>query len=134
MVVKKAKISPDKIEDAIAKTTKKVVEKIEKAIATGNESSDKPENKAKKHAQKSSEKEIGRVSNYFENVGAAAIKLEAPLKVGDSVKIRGGEIEFEQKVASMQIDRKSVASAKKGDEIGILVKKKVHKGYKVFKA
>ncbi len=79
------------------------------------------------------EKQIGEVSNYFEHVKAAAIKLSSPLKVGDTIHIKGGEIDFEQEVESMQIDRKPVSSAKKGDEIGIIVKQKVHKGYKVFK-
>ena len=80
------------------------------------------------------EKQIGEVSNYFDHVNAAAIKLSAPLKVGDKIKITGGETEFEQTVKSMQIDRKEVKSAKKGDEIGVIVGQKVRKGYKVFKA
>jgi len=80
------------------------------------------------------EKEIGEVSNYFEHVSAAAIKLKAPLKVGDTIRIKGGEKDFEQKVESMQIDHKPVTSAKKGNEIGILVKNHVRKGYKIFKA
>ena len=79
------------------------------------------------------EKEIGEVSNYFEHVSAAAIKLKAPLKVGDTIRIKGGEKDFEQKVESMQIDHKPVTSAKKGNEIGILVKNHVRKGYKIFK-
>ncbi len=77
--------------------------------------------------------EIGEVSNYFEHVKAAAIKLVKPLKVGDTIVFKGGETEFQQKVDSMQIEKKSVKEAKKGDEIGILVKEKVRKGYKVFK-
>ena len=79
------------------------------------------------------EKLIGEVSNFFEHVMAAAVKLLAPLKIGDKVKIRGGDKEFEQEVESMQIDRKPVKSAKKGDEVGIIVKEKVRKGYKVHK-
>ncbi|MDD5192247.1 MAG: translation elongation factor-like protein [Candidatus Nanoarchaeia archaeon] len=79
------------------------------------------------------EKQIGEVTNFFEHVNAAAIKLTAPLKVGDTIEFKGGEIDFEQKVDSMQIQRKPVKTAKKGDEIGILVKDKVRKGYKVFK-
>jgi len=77
--------------------------------------------------------EIGVVSNYFEHVNAAAIKLTKPLKVGDKIQIKGGETDFEQKVESMQIDKKKVDKAKKGDEIGIIISQKVRKGYKVFK-
>lgn len=79
------------------------------------------------------EKQIGVISDYFKNVKAAAIKLTAPLKIGDKVKIKGGAKEFEMTVESMQIDRVPINSAKAGDEIGLLVPEGVHKGYKVFK-
>ena len=46
-------------------------------------------------------KQIGIVSNYFDHVGAAAIKLDANLKVGDKIKIKGGNVEFEQEVKEM---------------------------------
>jgi putative protease len=78
--------------------------------------------------------EVGEVTNYFEHVKAAAIKLAKPLKVGDIIQIKGGEIEFKQKIESMQIDKNPVVKAKAGDEIGIKVKNKVRRGYKVFKA
>lgn len=79
-------------------------------------------------------KQIGTVSNYFEHVGVAAIKLQDNLKVGDKIKITGGEnTDFEQEVTSMQIHKDKVEKAKKGDEIGIKVKEKVRKGYKVLK-
>lgn len=80
------------------------------------------------------EKQIGVVSNYFKHVKAAAIKLSAPLKVGDKIKISGGEKEIEMTVESMQVNREDIEKAKKGDEIGLLVKEDVHKGYKVYKA
>lgn len=79
------------------------------------------------------DKQIGIVSNYFEHVGVVAIKLDASLKVGDKIKIVGGEVDFEQTVDSIQIQHKSVKSAKKGDEIGVKIKERARKGYKVFK-
>jgi U32 family peptidase len=79
------------------------------------------------------EKEIGVVTDYFQKVNAAAIKLSGPLKVGDKIKFKGGETEFEQVIDSMQINREPIKAAKKGDEIGVLVKEKVRKDYKVFK-
>ena len=86
----------------------------------------------KEEKPKKKEKQVGIVSNYFKHVKAAAIKLSSPLKVGDKIRIRGGEIDFEIAVKSMQIHREKVEKAKKGDEIGLLVSKDVHKGYKVF--
>ena len=79
------------------------------------------------------EKKIGIVSNYFEHVNVAAVKLGGGLKVGDKIKIVGGDVEHEQKIDSMQIEHKKVSSAKKGDEIGIKIGVKAHKGYRVFK-
>jgi len=79
------------------------------------------------------EKEIGVVSNYFDHVGAASVKLSGNLKIGDRIKIKGGETEFEQEVKAMQIEREDVKSGKDGDEIGLMVDQKVRKGYKVYK-
>ena len=79
------------------------------------------------------EKEIGVITNYFKNVNAASIRLSASLKKGDKIKIVGGEKGFEMTIDSMQINRKDIEKAKKGDEIGLLVPEIVHKGYKVFK-
>lgn len=78
--------------------------------------------------------QIGEVTNYFKQVKAAAVKLTAPLKIGEKIKVKGGETEFEMTVDSMQIDREEIVEAKKGDEVGLLVPEDVHKGYKVFKA
>ena len=79
------------------------------------------------------EKQIGTVSNYFEQVSVAAIKLTGNLKVGDTIHFVGGDIDFEQPIESMQINRKPVDSAKKGDEVGIKITEKVRKDYKVYK-
>ena len=83
--------------------------------------------------EKSKGKEIGFISNYFKHVKAAAIKLSGPLKTGDKIKIVGGEKEVELDVDSMEIDRKPIEKAKKGEEIGLLVPEDVHKGNKVYK-
>ena len=80
------------------------------------------------------EKEIGTVSTYFSNVGVAAIKLSGKLKVGDKIHVKGHTTDFEIKVESIQIERKEVKSAKKGDHIGIKVSDKVRPNDKVFLA
>jgi len=76
---------------------------------------------------------IGEVFNYFEKIGVIAIKLAAPLKTGDSIRIVGGEEDFTEVVDSMQIDGKNISSAKKGDDVGIKISGKARKGYKVYK-
>ena len=78
------------------------------------------------------EKEIGKVSSYFSNVEVAAIKLSGKLKVGDKIHIKGHTTDFEMKVTTMQIERKSVKEAKKGDHIGIKITEKVRPNDKVY--
>jgi putative protease len=77
---------------------------------------------------------IGKVTHYFPKVRAAVIKLKVPLTVGDKIKIKGHTTDFTQNVNSMQIDRVPINSAKKGDEIGVLVISRVRRNDTVFKA
>jgi putative protease len=87
----------------------------------------------KKKKPKSKETPLGVVSNYFDHVGVAAIKLKTSLKKGDIIRVVGGNVDFEQKVESMQIQHKAVSEAKKGDEVGIKLNEKIRKDYKIFK-
>ena len=91
--------------------------------------------KAKKGtaAKKPKEKAIGIVTHYFPKVRAAVVKLKVPLAIGDTVKIKGHTTEFKQKVASLQIDRVPINTAKKGDEIGLLVDSRVRQHDVVYK-
>lgn len=76
---------------------------------------------------------VGAITHYFPHVSAAVLKVESPVKVGDKIKIvtPSGK-EFEQEVSSLQIDHAEISEAKKGDEIGMKVDKKVHEGCKVY--
>lgn len=78
------------------------------------------------------EEYIGRVENFFAKISVAAIKVEAPLKVGDKIRFESSE-PFEQTVESMQVEHESIEEAKKGDSVGIKTTGKAHKGNKVFK-
>ena len=89
------------------------------------------EKKVKEKEEKEG-KEIGRVSGYFSHVGVASIKLSGKLKLGDKVHIKGSTTDFEVPVKSMQIERKDVKEAKKGDHIGIKVPGKTRPNDKVF--
>ncbi len=77
---------------------------------------------------------IGRITHYFSNIEVAVIKLASPLKVGENIRVIGGqETDFDQKVKSIQVDRKDVKIGKKGESVGLKVEEKVHDGYKVYK-
>jgi len=76
---------------------------------------------------------IGKITHYFSNIGVAVIELEDSLKTGDTIRIIGGETDFNQSVGSMQIEHKQIDKAKAGDSIGLKLDQKVHEGYKVYK-
>jgi translation elongation factor EF-Tu-like GTPase len=59
--------------------------------------------------------------------------LKGPLAKGDTVKIKGHTTDLTQIVSSMQIDRVDIETAKKGDEIGLLVSTRVRQQDKVYK-
>ena len=82
------------------------------------------------------EKPLGRVTHYFDKLKVAVIRLEKAkgLKVGDTIRIEGGELDYKQPVDSLQVDHESVKSVKAGDDFAVKVKKKVHEGYRVYKA
>ncbi|MDD5551704.1 MAG: translation elongation factor-like protein [Candidatus Pacebacteria bacterium] len=80
------------------------------------------------------EKPIGKITHYFPKVQAAIVKLNSPLKIGDKIKLKKDEEEFEQEVKSMQVDHTDITKAKKGDEVGIKVDKKVKENWEVYKA
>jgi putative protease len=79
------------------------------------------------------EKEIGRVTNYFSKIGVAVIKLTAPLKLGDEVRIRGGTRDFQQGVESMQVEHQPIGEATPGQEIALKLDQKARVNDKVYK-
>ncbi len=76
---------------------------------------------------------IGKVSHYYGNIKVAVIELSSALKEGDTIRIVGGEVDFNQTVKSMEVDHKKVKTAKKGDSVGLKIKEKAREGYKVYK-
>jgi len=77
---------------------------------------------------------IGSVTLFFAKPCVAAIEITSgSLSVGDTVRIKGATTDFEQKVESMEIDRKPVPSVAAGQSVGIKVKDRVRQHDKVFK-
>ena len=84
-------------------------------------------------AIKGKEKEIARVTHWYDKIGVAVLDLKSTLKVGDVLTVRHGEEEFEDAVVSMQIDHTEVASAKKGDEVAVKLSGKAKEGSHLYK-
>lgn len=76
---------------------------------------------------------VGIITHYFPKVRAAVVKLKATLVVGDTIKVKGHTTDFTQNITSLQIDRVPVDSAKKGEEIGLLVDSRVRQHDVVYK-
>lgn len=115
-MVKKKKVKVKKSSKKIAKKKKIVKAKVKKVTVK----------KVK------TEKVLGIVDHFFGHISVAAIKIKAPVKVGDYIRIKGYTTDFIQKVDSMQIEHESVLKVKKGDDVGIRVNGKVRSGDKVL--
>ncbi len=102
------------------KTAKRKVKKSAKKIA-------------KKAVRKvSGPKPIGKITHFYGNIKVAIIKFNKPFKVGGAVKIKGATTDFEQAVGSIQYNHKPVKTAKKNQQVGVKVKKKVREGDIVY--
>lgn len=75
---------------------------------------------------------VGSVTHYFQKINVAIVKLKVDLGVGVKLQMNGEAGPFNQKLKSMQIDRKDVVRASRGQEIGMKVSKKVSVGELVY--
>ncbi len=76
---------------------------------------------------------VGDIVHYYDKIGVAVVKVLSPIKVGDRIKISGHDKEFEQEVASMQVEHQNIDQAKKGDDVGMKVDQAVKDGDEVYK-
>lgn len=77
---------------------------------------------------------VGEVTHYFPHVKAAAfLVLKDSIKVGDAIYIKGHTTDFKEKIKSIQLDRVPIQEGIKGQEIGLLVKKRVRIGDNIYK-
>lgn len=80
------------------------------------------------------ETKIGRITHYFGKIGVGVIELtDGALATGDRIRIKGNGREFDQTVASMQIDRQEVSQAEVGQSVGLKTDALVKEGDEVFK-
>ena len=80
------------------------------------------------------EQKIGEVNKFFSKPSVAAIKVtDGMLAVGDRIKFKGHTTDFDDQVASMQIENRAVEKAGPGDMIGIKVKERVREKDLVYR-
>lgn len=79
------------------------------------------------------DKKVGTVTHFFGKIMVCALSLDGEIKVGDELRFSGSSTEFTQQIASMQIDKEAVDSAKPGQDVAIKVAECVRVGDEVFK-
>jgi hypothetical protein len=71
---------------------------------------------------------VGRVTHYYDRLGVVAVQLQKAIRTGQILRICGAHTDFLQPVESMQIDRKKVATAPAGAEIGLQLRQPARPG------
>jgi putative protease len=77
---------------------------------------------------------VGTVVYFFDKICVAAVELTNDVTVGDYIRfVRRGQVLFEQKISSMQIEHDPVAAARAGQSIGLRTNEKVREGTRVYR-
>jgi len=80
------------------------------------------------------EVQVGRVTHYYSHLSVAAVLVESePLKVGDTIHIKGHTTDLTQPVESMEFEHQPIQEAKPGQNVGIKVRDHVREHDTVFK-
>ncbi|MEW5759433.1 MAG: translation elongation factor-like protein [Candidatus Thermoplasmatota archaeon] len=78
--------------------------------------------------------QIGRVAHYYTKIGVAVVEItDSYLSIGDEIIIRGPTTDLRQKIESMEIEKKKIERAEKGNSIGLKVASKVRENDIVLK-
>jgi translation initiation factor IF-2 len=77
---------------------------------------------------------IGVVTHFYNKIQVAVVRLTDSLALGDRVHFRGENTDFQQEVASMQIEHASVSEASAGMEVALKVEGRVRKGDGLYRA
>ena len=77
--------------------------------------------------------EVGHVAGFFAHPSVAIVSLQAPLKLGDTVYVKGHTTDFQQTVESMQVEHRPVQEAHAGDSVGLKVIGRCRKHDVVYK-
>ena len=76
---------------------------------------------------------VGRVGGFFAHVSVAVVELTAPVKVGETIYVKGHTTDFQQAVESLQVDRVPVQEGKAGQSVGVKVNNRCRKHDLVYK-
>jgi len=76
---------------------------------------------------------VGRVVHAYARAGAAVVALEAELRTGDAVAVRGATTDFCARVTHLQREGRTVPAARAGEAIGVALPTRTRRGDRVFR-
>ena len=79
------------------------------------------------------EVQVGKVTHFYNHINVAVLDLTGELRVGDIIHILGHITDFEQRVASLEIEHKKVQSVSTGMDVALQVEELVRNGDCIFK-
>jgi hypothetical protein len=138
---KRAKSSKKKSKKSVSKKARKKVirkaaKKAVKKVKAKKSAKSKPARKIARAAKAMPaiiKNKIGEVIHFYTHISVAVVRIDSELRKGDTILIEGATTHIKQKAESMQIDRKDIDIAKKGQEIGLMIKDRVREGDIVYK-
>lgn len=77
---------------------------------------------------------IGQVTHYYDRLRVAVLALTDVIRVEDYVHIVGHKTDFHQKVTSLQINHQPVHEAQPGQDVALMVSKRVRPHDVVYRA
>jgi translation elongation factor EF-1alpha len=86
----------------------------------------------KRRALMTNGERVGEVTHFFGKISVAVVKLTNELNVGDNVHFLGRNTDFQQEVASMQVEHEAISVAEAGSEVAIKTTSRVRRGDAVF--
>ena len=76
---------------------------------------------------------IGNVIHWFDHLSVAAVRLTAPLAVGERIHIQGHATDLVETVSSLEIEHQKVDHAGPGDDVALAVEGHVHEHDLIFR-
>lgn len=76
---------------------------------------------------------IGTIIHWFDHLSVAAVRLTAPLAVGDRIHIRGHSTDLVETVRSLEVEHRKVDRAEPGDDVALAVEGHAHEHDLIFR-
>lgn len=78
------------------------------------------------------EKEIGKITHFYNRICVAVLDLKGDLKVGDIIHVYGHTTDFVQRVDSMEINHQKIDAVSKGADVALKLEQEARSGDTVF--